>query len=602
MHEVDFAFETSYEVCNKVGGIYTVIRSKAARMVEHYGEGYCAVGFYAPAQARIEFDENPPPAGMAKAFKRLESEGIRCHYGVWLIPGRPKAILVDSRGFTASANDLKAKLWEDYKIDSIKSDAWFNDPLIWSSATGRLYEELVKEEPYRGKNIVCHFHEWMAGFGLLHIHKNKLPIGTVFTTHATMLGRSISGGGGDLYKLVNEGIKNRQKAPVDLARQYGCEDKHTTEVACANCADVFTTVSEITGREATFILGKKPDVLLFNGLDMAKFPEMEELSVMRKKYRDHMREFLLSYFCRYYYIDLYNIRSFFLSGRYEFHNKGIDVYIDALGKLNKRLKAENSKKQVVAFIFVPSGTRGEDIQVLKNKALYEEIHDQIEARMPEIKERLIELITKGEAPDGNVFSEEFLQQARKLTAHFTERRGGGAPHCAFELSYPMEQDNIIQAFRRNDLLNREEDKVKVIFYPAYLSSADRLIAMDYNPATLTCDVGVFPSYYEPWGYTPLETAAQGTLAITTDLAGFGQFIEGKGDGIQVLKVDGVDYNKVVEQLYEKLHEVVWMEKREMTRRRMNAKELTNLADWKALVKNYVKAHGQAVKNLKMREC
>ncbi|MFH0863329.1 MAG: hypothetical protein V1875_09940 [Candidatus Altiarchaeota archaeon] len=598
MKGVDYVFEASYEVCNKVGGIYTVIKSKAARMVEEYGEGYCAVGYYDLAKSRLEFDESQPPAGLAKAFKRLESEGIKCHFGTWLTAGRPHVILLDVRGYQANVNDLKKHLWEDYEIDSIRSDAWFNDPLLWSTAVGRLIEELMKEAPYKGSGVVGHFHEWLSGFAILHIHKNKIPVGTVFTTHATMLGRNISGSGHDLYGMVNEGLRKKESATIELARQYRCEDKHSTEVACVKSADVFTTVSEITGREAAYILGKKPEVLLFNGLDTSKFPEMEELAVMRHKYRIRMREFLISYFCRYYYMDLMNIRSMFLSGRYEYHNKGIDVYIDALGKLNKKLKAENSKKHVVAFIFVPTDTRGEEMQVLKNKALYEEIHDQIDGSLPEIKDNLLELIIKGQKPDGNVFSEEFLTLIRKLTAHFAEKKGGSAPLCAFELNYSLDSDSIIQAFRRNELLNREEDKVKVIFYPAYLSSADRLISLDYNPGTLTCDVGVFPSYYEPWGYTPLETAAQGTLAITTDLAGFGQFIDGKGDGIQVLKLDGIEYDKVVDELYNKMYDIIGLEKKELTRRRMNAKELAGLADWKMLIKNYVKAHQLAVRNVR----
>jgi glycogen(starch) synthase len=599
MRDADYVFEVSYEICNKIGGIYAVIKSKAARMVEQYGDKYCAVGYFEPGKARLEFDEGNPPADLEKAFKRLEKKGIKCHYGMWLIPGRPNTILLDVRGYGQDINKLKKYLWEDYKIDSLKSDSWFDDPLKWSHASGILLEEITKESAYKGRKVVGHFHEWMSGFGLLHIHKHKLPVATVFTTHATMLGRSISGSGTDLYGMVNKGIKDGVKASVDLARQYGCEDKHTTEVACAGNADAFTTVSEVTGREAQFILGKKPDILVFNGLDISRFPEAEELSVLRKRYRDQMREFLISYFCRYYYVDFYNIRSMFISGRYEFHNKGIDVYIDALGRLNKKLKKEKSKKNVVAFIFVPSGTRGEDIQVLKNKALFEEIHDQVDARLPDIGDRILELITKGEAPE-NVLSEDFLVQARKLTAHFIEKRGLTPPLCAFELSYPADQDSVIQAFRRNELLNREEDKVKVIFYPAYLSSADRFIALEYNQATLTCDVGVFPSFYEPWGYTPLETAAQGTLAVTTDLAGYGQFIKGKGDGIQVLDVDGVEYGRIVDELYMKLHEIVHMDKKELTRRRMNAKELAALADWRFLIENYVSAHDIALAKLKKR--
>lgn len=597
MKDADYVFELSYEVCNRVGGIYTVIKSKSARMVEQYGEKYCAVGYFDSTKARIEFDESDPPEGMGRAFKRLEDEGIKCHYGTWLIPGHPKTILLDVKEYGIDLNDLKRQLWEDYCIDSLKSDDWFNDPLRWSWASGRLLEELSKESPYAGSKVVGQFHEWMSGFGILHIHKNKLPIATVFTTHATMLGRSFSGGGGDLYRMVNGGLKNKEVASVDLARQYGCADKHTTEVSCATYADVFTTVSEVTAREAEYILGKKADVLLFNGLDTSKFPEAEELSVLRRKYRNVMRDFLISYFCRYYNMDMMNIRSMFISGRYEFHNKGVDVYIDALGKLNKKLKAEKSKTQVVAFIYVPSGIRGEDIQVLKNKALYEEIHDQVEAWLPDIRDRILEKVTKGEVPE-KVLSSEFLSQAKKLTLHFIEKRGMTPPLCAFELSYPDDQDSIIQTLRRNELLNREEDKVKVIFYPAYLSTADRLIAMEYNQATLTCDAGIFPSFYEPWGYTPLETAAQGTLAVTTDLAGFGQFIRGKGDGINVLAADDVEYEKIVDELYKVMHEIVHMEKKELTRRRMNAKELAGLADWRFLIENYVKAHDLALKKHK----
>ncbi len=594
MKDAEYVFETSYEICNKVGGIYTVIRSKAARMVEQYAGGYCGVGYYEPSKARVEFDETKPPAGLAKAFKRLQKEGVTCHYGTWLIPGRPTVILLDVKDYKIDVNGLKKQLWEDYEVDSLRSDNWFDDPMRWSHATGRLTEELVKEEPYKGSKVVGHFHEWMSGFAILHMKKNNVPVATVFTTHATMLGRCISGAGDDLYGMVNNGLGAGGSADLDMARRYRCEDKYSVEVACANNADVFTTVSEITGREAEYLLGKKPDVLLYNGLDTGKYPEAEELSVLRKQYRRRMREFLVSYFCRYYYLDINNIRSMFISGRYEFHNKGVDVFIDALGRLNSRLKEENVGKHVVAFIFIPAAIRGENVQVLKNKALYEEIEEQVQERLPEVQDRILDFIARGDVPD-QVLTEDFLQQVRKLTAHFVERKGQTPPLCAFELSYPEEQDSIIQALRRNGLLNREEDRVNVVFYPAYLSTADRLISMDYNQATLTCDVGVFPSFYEPWGYTPLETAAQGTLAITTDLAGFGQFIKGRGDGIGVLEVEGTPYDKMVDELQARLYEIVVMEKRELTKRRLNAKELAASADWKVLIENYVKAHDLALK-------
>jgi glycogen(starch) synthase len=187
---------------------------------------------------------------------------------------------------------------------------------------------------------------------------------------------------------------------------------------------------------------------------------------------------------------------------------------------------------------------------------------------------------------------------KKLIVHFTEKRGQTPPLTAFELGYPEDDDSIIKALKKNNLLNREEDKVKVVFYPAYLSAADRLIALDYNQAAITFDVGVFPSYYEPWGYTPLETAALGTLAITTDMAGFGKFIEGKGQGIYVMKRENRKWEEMTEDLTNKLYEIVNLSKRELMDQRMNAKKLALEADWKNLAQNYITAHNMATEKAK----
>lgn len=603
MKDADYVFEVSYEICNKVGGIYAVLKSKAARMIEQYGENYYTVGIYDPVKARIEFDEQHVPTEMRDAVKNLEDAGVKIHYGRWLIPGRPKTILVDASGSNDDKNRIKAKLWNDYRVDSLHSDDTFNDPVVWSTGVGLLLEELAETKPFSESKCVAHFHEWLAGAGMLHLVRNRINVATVFTTHATMLGRTIAGSGGSLHEMIDEGLGRRETVNPDLAKRYGVNDKHTMEVACALNTDVFTTVSEITGKEAQYILGRAPDVILLNGLDTEKFPDIDEVSVLRRRYRNHMRNFLNAYFLRYYYVDFYNIRSIFISGRYEFHNKGLDLFIDALGKLNNKLKANNVEKNVVVFILIPSGTRGENIEVLKNISLYEEMHEHVDEMLPEMKEKIITFLSRGIIPEktADICPEESLQTCKKLIAHFTEKKGKLPPLCAFELSYPEQSDLIIQALEKNGLLNREEDKVKVIYYPAYLSSADRLIALDYDQATLTCDLGVFPSYYEPWGYTPLETAAQCSLSITTDLSGFGKFIEGKGPGIYVLKRDGGhSWEDVVEDLAAKMYEIVTLPRKELVQRRINAKELSRLADWKILVENYVQAHDQALKNVGRR--
>lgn len=590
-------FEVSFEVCNKVGGIYAVIASKAAHMVNRYGEDYYTIGYFDAQKARVELEEQEPPPALKDVFATLESrDGIRCHYGTWTIPGKPKAILVDAGGYRDHLDGIKAGLWERHGVDSLGSDAWFDDPIVWSTAVGVLVEELSRTPAFAERDLLVHCHEWLAGGTILYLNDRNLAIATVFTTHATILGRSMASQDVDLYDLVNRGLANNEFADDSLAKSYGCLDKHTMERATAREATVFSTVSEITAKEAHYIDGKKVDIVLPNGLDANKYPDIEELSVARKRHRRTMRQFLAAYFNRYYYVDLDAIRSVFISGRFEYHNKGLDVFIQALGRLNDRLKGEKAETTVVAFIFIPTGVRGENVEVLKNVSLYEEMADRVDDEWPHLKERLLDSLARGSIPSSfeELVDDDFKKICKSMIVHFTSKKGGTPPLCAFELSYPESEDPILGELRANGLLNRKEDRVKVVYYPAYLSSADRLIPLSYDDATLTCDVGVFPSYYEPWGYTPLEVAAQGGLSITTDLAGFGRFIDGKGDGIYVLKREDRPWEDLVADLTAKLTEIVQLPKKERIRRRINAKELSYLADWKVLAEHYFSAHEMAL--------
>ncbi|MFH0860280.1 MAG: glycogen/starch synthase [Candidatus Altiarchaeota archaeon] len=586
MVKPNLLFEVSYEVCNKVGGIYALLRSKAPYVLREYGDDYVMVGPYVQNNAAVEFEEQMTPEELSDVVDDLLKLGIKCHYGRWQMDGKPKAILVDHSGYMHEADDIKAGLWEYAQVDSLNADNWFTDPLVWSTTVGMLLERIVKKRKCKCR-CIAHFHEWLTGGALLKLKQDKSEISTVFTTHATVLGRALAEAGEPLYSIIGRGEDGQKN--IDLAKWYNVLPKHTMEVACAKHADVFTTVSEVTAKEAAYFLDRTPDHLLLNGIDLYRYPPLDELVVQRRSKRRQMRDFLTSYFSRYYHMDFYNIRSMFISGRYEFRNKGIDLFIDSLGMLNRRMKKEKTGKNVVAFLWIPSNVKGEDFQVLKNKSLYEEMKDHIEELWPDIEDRMTHVLTDGDMPK-SVLDDEDKQKLRKLAQHFVEKRGETPPLCAFELAYPKEQDTIMQALWKNELLNREEDKVKVIYYPSYLSTTDRLISLDYGDATLTCDVGVFPSYYEPWGYTPLETAAQGSLAITTDCAGFGKFVEGKGKGIYVLKRCNRTWENMVKDLSEKLFEIVTLSREEMVERRANARELAALADWKELVKGYFKAY------------
>jgi len=337
--KADIVFEASWEVTNKCGGIYTVITSKVPLMQANY-DTYLLLG---PL-----FDEVPtdfllktPPAPFAAIFSELASQGIRCEYGRWDIPGRPTTILIDARQILNYSNEIKGDLWRKYGVDSLYSANDFNEPLAWAWGVGKFLE--LAEDQFSNKKLVGHFHEWLAGFALLYLKTVQSTIATVFTTHATMLGRTISSRGTNVLRLL-DGIN-----PEDEAKRLGVMDKFSTERACAHNADVFTTVSETTAQEAEKIFGIKPDVLP-NGLAIDTFPPFDDATIRHRKYKGKLSRFVMSHFFPYQSFDLSHTLFLFASGRYEFVNKGLDVSIEALAKLNEELKAEASKKTVVIFL------------------------------------------------------------------------------------------------------------------------------------------------------------------------------------------------------------------------------------------------------------
>jgi len=580
-------FEASWEVCNKVGGIYTVVKSKAASMKENI-KNYILIGPYFKDKADIEFTPKEAPANFKKVFEELEKEGIKCHYGIWNTPCEPITILLDTSGYANNKDSLKKMYWDNYKIDSLFSGWDFEEPLVWASAVGRMIEKLNIDK----SSVQCH--EWLAGFAILYLKSKNVKIGTVFTTHATMLGRTLCAHGWNLYDNLKE------LNPEAEAKRYGVIDKFSTEKACALNSEVFTTVSEITGIEAEKILGRKPDILVLNGLDMERFPTIEETSVKHIDNRDLIREFLSYYFFPYYAFDMDENLIYFVVGRYEYKNKGLDILTEALGKLNERLKRENSKKTITVFYWIPGDTKGIRNDVLENKTFYRHIRNYIIRHSEELQKNIIKnvLSQKQTYDENEIFSKEFMQNNKKHILRF--KRKGLPPLCTHDLN--NENDDIIKGFRENGLTNKKEDKVKVIFYPVYLNGTDGLIDLQYYDALVGCHLGIFPSYYEPWGYTPLESAALGVPAITTDLAGFGRFIKAKDkrvdtSGIYVLKRFGITKEDVVKNFTDVLFNYSSLNRHERVNNKVNAKELAEYANWKELVNNYFDAHKLAVKKV-----
>ena len=592
--KADMLFEISWEACNKVGGIFTVLSSKARYMQKCYRGGYYLVGPYFEEKSRAVFKEEPIPEKYRNICEQLKKEGIICHFGNWLIKGEPKAILIDFKNLWPKINNIKKELWESFKLDSLNSPYDFDEPVLWSWAAGNLMKKL--SEVHNDKKIVVQAHEWLSGPAILYLKKNNSKVSTVFTTHATTLGRTLAGHGANLYSVIDK------INPTEEADKYGVQAKHNMEKISATTADVFTTVSQVTAMEAEYILGKKADVILPNGLDMTKFPSFEETAFKHKKYRNKLRQFVLYYFFPYYKIDLENTLFYFTASRSEFHNKGLDIFIDSLSKLNDKMKKNKSKKTVVTFFFVPTGIAGIKPEITEAREAFRDIKDLLEEEEDDIKENLLYTVASEERiSEKSIFDKGFILEIKRKLLRL-KSKSGAAPFSTHKIS-DIENDPIIKAFKKAGLENKEEDKVKVIFYPIYLTGADGLGDLDYYQSIQACHLGIFPSYYEPWGYTPLETAALGVASLTSNLSGFGKyFYDGLRDkkipGIYILDIENQKKEKMIKDFVDIIYKYTLFTRRKRIDNKIQARKVAFMADWKNFVVHYIEAHNLAVEKHK----
>jgi phosphorylase/glycogen(starch) synthase len=524
-----FLFEVSWEVCNKVGGIYTVLASKAALAVRHFGDDYFLLGPDLKNNPEFEETDDPlwPRLREATAIKE-----IPCRFGRWRIAGQPRVILVN---FTKKYNkdQLLYRLWEDFGVDSIAGGWDYIEPVMFSHACGEVIETVfnLHARP-RGLPATAHFHEWMSGAGLLALKKRTPEISTVFTTHATILGRSLASSGVDIYSEMTRISPQREAAAHNITAKY------SMETASAREADCFATVSEITAQETKSILGREPDIVTPNGLDLEQIPDLtvnrEGAVASRKKLLEAagrmLRESLPD-----------DPKIIMISGRYEYSNKGIDVFLAALARLEKNM---SSSQSLLVFLFVLGG-HGELIPSLKSD--------------------------------------------------FASPDQGPPPLATHRLSYEA-SDPILITCHKLGLRNTAENRIKIIFVPAYLNGNDGFVNMDYYEALSGCDLGVFPSYYEPWGYTPLESAAYSVPTVTTDQAGFGLWVKHffpDSKGILILKRLGVSLPVIEENLYLLLRDFMTWSADEQMEQRQAARRIAFGANWSDLYAFYLEAYEKA---------
>jgi len=587
--------EASWEVCNKVGGIFTVVSSKAALMKEKYGDKYFLIGPYFADKLRGVFEESVTPPFLKPTFAVLENEGIHCVFGNWQVKGNPSVILVDFSKFTTQTNDIKTKLWEWYGIDSLGTEYHdFDEPVVWSWAVGRLAEELAKNAP--GKTVL-HCHEWLAAAALLYTRHQDVKAGTIFTTHATTLGRTIASSHRPLYELLSS-----INPDEEISHQPdGTRAKHLLEKCAATTSHVFSTVSEITGLESTALLKKSPDILLYNGLDLDKFPTFEETSLKHKMFKGKIFEFLEFYFFPYYSFDLEHTLIYFLCARNEFHDKGIDIYVQALGELDKQLRAEKSPRTVIAFLFVPGAARETRAEIVESRTFFNDIKNTIEETTTDLRRKTTNaLLSQREITAQTLFDEATWAELKKKLIQF-KRKSQNPPLCTHYL-YDEDQNTILHAFRAQGLLNTSENRVKVINYPTYLNGADGLLDTNYYESMMGGHLGVFPSYYEPWGYTPQEAASLGVPSVTTDLAGFGRFMLTKtapavNPGIWVIKRQGKSNEDAAKELTKIMYNFAHFNQHDRVANKIAAKSSVQDASWSFFAQRYVAAHDLALQRV-----
>lgn len=595
--------EISSEAGRKIGGIYTVIRSKAAHLHRKFGDKYLLIGMLdEKCNEDIKWEE--PTGKLREIFAELEREGVRCKCGTWIYGDNSRIISVDAKAAgekvvefvnekglqkDRQANYFKYILWKQFGIDSLMEKSWdFTENVVWGGGVGMLIEKLFSKGVFSEKETVMQFHEWIAGPALLYCKIKGVKAGTVFTTHATVLGRTLSSAGVDVY-----GDSLRADGPISLNVAYAnrVEGKHQLEAAAARECTIFTTVSETVADEVKYILGRKADVVTVNGIEFGEEKNEKDTLDLSEYARTELRQFLEACFVSYYQQRYDDALFVYISGRYEFTNKGFDIFIDAMGRLNGKLKkSKKNTRRVFAFIFAPSSVKGPKISIIKNYLLMDKISEVLE-RVPEL--RGLSYVNVQDAISK-------LQGSVKLDLENMARgfvKDGEKPHInCYDLSYL--NDSIIQACVASGLDNCKENVVKAIFYPTYMKPNDGLMDLNYYDIISAMDVGVFPSRYEPFGYTPVETAVKMGIAVTSDMTGFGRHImkkaKSRDSGVVVLRMVGRTKEQAAQELANELERIYCLTPQKLEAQKINAYRMMRYVDWKSLVKNYYRAYEMAL--------
>jgi glycogen(starch) synthase len=586
--------EIAWEVLNQVGGIYTVIRSKVPTAIDRWSKNYCLVGPYVEQNVTAEFEpieqSNDP---FFKAVEKMRENGLKVHYGVWLVSGRPKAVLMDLNSIRDRLGEVKYFLWEQHGISTPDGDFLLNDVIAFGEMVHQFIAALT-EGGITEKKVIAHFHEWMAASGIPALRKEKIQCTTVFTTHATLLGRYLAMNDPQFYDHLP--YMDWQKE----ARHFNIEPSVSIERAAAHGSHVFTTVSAVTAEECKYLLGREPDLLLPNGINNVRFEALHEFQNIHVEYKNKIHQFTMSHFFSNYTFDLDKTLYFFTSGRYEYLNKGYDLTLEALARLNHRLQSEKSDMTVVMFFITKRPYHSINPQILQSRALLEEFKYTVESIQKQVGERLMfEAMSQGDTrlPEMSQFVDDYWRLRYRRTLQ--SWKSPSLPPIVTHNLMDDSNDDILNFLRSSQLLNHEHDKVKVVYHPDFINYTNPLFSMEYSQFVRGCHLGVFPSYYEPWGYTPLECIARGVPAVTSDLAGFGDYVsknfqDHHRNGVYVIKRNKKSFDEAAGQLANRMYSFIRLSRRERIDLRNRVEASSVRFDWKTLNKYYDQAYQLAL--------
>ena len=558
----DYIFESSWEVCNKVGGIYTVLSSRAKTLQDEMKDHIIFIGPDC-------WKENESPyfkedkALFAQWQWEAKEQGLKVRVGRWTVPGEPIAVLVDFQPYFEQKNEIYGWLWENYGVDSLHAYGDYDEASMFSYAAALVVESFYHHYLNKDQRVIYHANEWMCGLGALYINAHLPEIGTIFTTHATSIGRSIAGNQKPLYDYLFAYNGDQ------MADELNMQSKHSIEKQTAMHVDCFTTVSDITANECKELLDKPVDVVLPNGFDNSFVPKAAQFTRKRRAARRRLLDVANALLGETLGDDTLIVST---SGRYEFRNKGIDVFVEAMNRL---LRDRDLKKKVLAFIEVP-GWVGEPRK--------------------DLQERLENNAGKKNNAGKNDNSQFSIFNSPLEVPQIT--------HWLHNMSH----DNVLSMMKYYDMHNRKDENVKVIFLPCYLDGKDGIVNMTYYDVVLGNDLCIYPSYYEPWGYTPLEAVAFKVPCITTDLAGFGLWANSEfggrygeiEDGVKVIHRTDYNYSEVADAIKDTVAKFSAMTDKEIEACRKAAGELSKKALWSEFIKYYYEAYDIALRKAALR--